>query len=302
MKLKLLTIAVGLACIPAITFSQQISNGDMEDWEPLTLGAGEKPVGWDTPDVIAAALGVTDRVVEKDVEIVHGGTASAKLTTKELTTPITGTLTVPGIVALGTIIFDPIALTAYVGGGVEMTEAPTGLKGFYTYSPAAGDTAKINVVMKKAGAIIGGGEFVDPVGVGAFTMFNIDIAYFTADLPDTMQIVVSSSGGFTSSVPGSILHVDDMELTGLTAINNLPAGLHADIYPNPARTEINIQNPFDYAVSLELYNMNGEKINSLFMHSDMNTISTVDLPSGIYVFRMMDNGMLVYSDEFMVAH
>ncbi len=152
MKLSLRIALPALICLPAMAFSQSLPNGDMEIWEPLLLGSGEKPTGWDTPDVIASALGISDRVVEKESGDVESGSFAARLTTKELTAPPPiGTLTVPGTLALGTIIFDPFTLEVGVIGGLEITERPEGLVGYFNYSPASGDTMSISVQAFLAG-------------------------------------------------------------------------------------------------------------------------------------------------------
>jgi hypothetical protein len=173
MKITLRLVLSALIAIPASLMAQSLPNGDMETWEPLLLGGGEKPQSWDTPDVIAGALGITDRVVEK-TDMAQSGAFAAQLTTKDLEAPAPiGTLTVPGTLALGTIIFDPLTLETGVVGGMAVTEGPESLVGYYMYSPAAGDTMNVTVLAKKDGEIIGNGTYRDAATTTSYQSFEL---------------------------------------------------------------------------------------------------------------------------------
>ncbi len=304
MKLTLRIALPALICLPAMAFSQSLPNGDMEIWEPLLLGSGEKPTGWDTPDVIASALGISDRVVEKESGDVESGSFAARLTTKDLTAPPPiGTLTVPGVLALGTIIFDPLTLEVDVVGGLAMSERPEGLVGYYSYAPATGDTMSISVVAFKEGAQIGGGVFQSSVASSGYEAFTLPIAYATADVPDTIRVVILSSSGFGSAVAGSSLLVDNMMFTGISSVDGLAAaGIKTTLYPNPTSDFLNVENPKDVTLTAEVFNINGTKVAEELLPSGLNQIAVGNYPAGMYMVRISENGQFLYSGKFRVVN
>lgn len=305
MKLRLQVTGALLAIIPVTGFAQQIPNGDMETWVAIGTSAKEKPEGWDTPDVLGEVLfGLPESdVVDKKSTDAHSGTFSAELTTKELTLPLIGPLTIPGTLALGTIVFQTMpTISAGVVGGYPMSEAPDSFLGFYKYSPAAGDSMNIAVIAKKDGVQIGGGQMKDPTTVTEWTAFNVPITYAGGMTPDTIQIIISSSGGFSSAVPGSVLKVDGMAFTGLVSADDIAdADVDMDVYPNPASDVITMVNPLQSNATLEIFSLTGEKLNEVNMTSGSNVINVEAYASGIYLYRLNDNGNYVSAGKFQVA-
>jgi hypothetical protein len=303
MKLRLQIATTLLLIIPVLGFTQQIPNGDLEIWTevPGALSGAEFPVDWETPDILGAVFGVSDAVVAKSTDS-YDGSLAAELTTKAIEIPFVGTLTIPGTLALGTIIFDPVTLSAGVVGGYPMTEAPTSLSGYYKYSPAEGDTMNVTIVAKLAGSPIGQGEFRTDVATSSYTMFDAPITYFTTDIPDSILIIITSSGGFTSATVGSVAYIDGLALTGISANDELAAiGLKTNIFPNPAIEVINIDNPLQHTAYIEIFNLNGIKVSEQAINPGLNSLSISQLSSGIYNFRVTDAGNYVYTNKFVVA-
>jgi hypothetical protein len=302
MKITLRLVLSALIAIPASLMAQSLPNGDMETWEPLLLGGGEKPQSWDTPDVIAGALGITDRVVEK-TDMAQSGAFAAQLTTKDLEAPAPiGTLTVPGTLALGTIIFDPLTLETGVVGGMAVTEGPESLVGYYMYSPAAGDTMNVTVLAKKDGEIIGNGTYRDAATTTSYQSFEATISYFTADEPDTIQVIITSSGGFTSAVTGSVLHIDNMSFTGISSVDGIAgAGIGFTVYPNPTSDFVHITNAGNTALTAELFNINGIKMGEYIINNGVNQIDVRNFPAGMYLARVSENGKKMYAAKFNVS-
>lgn len=300
MRIRVLLFITALACLPFLGNAQQIPNGDMENWSPLLIGTGEKPDGWDSPDVIGAALGLTDRVVEKETASVQSGAAAAKLTTKTLVATGLPPLTIPGTLVIGTIYFDPLTLEAGVIGGMAISEVADQLVGYYKYFPAAGDTLSIGVQLFQGGTLVGGGEFNDHTEKSEYTPFEIDIV--NGGEPDSMQVIILSSSSFEGAVEGSILYVDNMSLTGLSSIDFLEgSGLRPNIYPNPAYDVIHIINPLDYNVEMEVYNLNGSRVDYTTLTPDMNAVDVSNYATGLYMFRLMYNGEQIFAGKFKVS-
>src|SRR5262245_16098694 len=114
MKLRLLVFAI--CTLTTTIMLAQLPNGGMEDWSVYTSGVGvscDVPDGWDSPDRIGSDLGITDHVTEKESVNTHGGSLSAKMTTKTL--DVLGTpLVVPGTITTGIIGFDFVTFTPSV--------------------------------------------------------------------------------------------------------------------------------------------------------------------------------------------
>ena len=282
----------------------QVPNGNLEAWTVYTsLASGvtaDVPTGWDVPDKIAADLGITDRNCTKETSNVHGGSAAARLETKTLN--VLGTpLDVPGTITTGVISFDFVTFTPAVVGGAPITAAYDALGGYYQYAPSGSDTMNVVVLMFSGEDTIGMGQYRDPATSGSYQSFNCPITYFVPGTPDQMQITITSSGGFTSLVPGSVLYVDDLEVTGGINVEDFEGyGIARNIYPNPASEYININNPANNDVTMEVYNMNGQKVDVVTLSPEMNSVNLAAYASGIYTFRLIDNGTVVYSNKFVV--
>ena len=294
MKIRLL-LATSLITLTTVSYSQ-VPNGDMEDWTVYTSVASgiscDVPDGWDVPDKIAADLGISDRNCERNSDNVHGGSFAAKLTTKTL--DVLGTpLDVPGTITTGVISFDFVTFTPAVAGGAAISSNYDQLGGFYQYAPSGSDTMNIAVLMFLGTDTVGAGQYRDPNTSAGYVSFVCPITYFAPVIPDKMQITITSSGGFTSLVPGSVLYVDDLEVTGGVGVEEWNGyGIKRNVYPNPASDYININNPATNDVTIEVYSLSGQRV--------MNSINLDSYSSGIYSFRLVDNGTVVYSNKFVV--
>lgn len=302
MKIRLL-FSLSFLTMASVAFAQ-VPNGTLESWSVYTsLASGvscDVPAGWDVPDKIAADLGITDRNCTKETVNVHGGGAAARLETKTIN--VLGTpLDVPGTITTGVISFDFVTFTPAVVGGAPITAAYESLGGYYQFAPSGTDTMNVAVLMFLGEDTIGAGQYRDDVTSGSYQSFVCPITYFVPAVPDQMQITITSSGGFTSLVPGSVLYVDDLEVTGGVGVDDLSAyGIVRNVYPNPAVDYININNPINNSVILEVYNMSGQKVDVVSLNPELNSVNLEAYTSGIYSFRLVDNGSVVYSNKFVV--
>jgi len=304
MKLTLRLVCILMVLAPVTLLGQALPNGDMESWSPIIISPTDSiPTGWDTPDVIASALGITDRVVERETSDVQSGSFAARLTTKELTAPPPiGTLTIPGTLALGIIVFDPLTLEVAVIGGLAMTERPEAMLGFYSYEPAGVDTATILVRALFEGDTIGLGAVQSTSSTGGYESFTATINYTTADIPDTIQVVITSSSGIESASAGSVLLVDNMMFSGLSSVDGLAeAGIKTTLYPNPTSDFLNVENPLNTLVLADIYNLNGQRVSVQQLESGLNQINVQDLSAGMYLIRLTDKGNVIYSGKFRVT-
>lgn len=302
MKLRLLTTVTILGA--SVAAFGQMPNGNMEAWTVYTSVASgvtcDVPDLWDVPDKIAADLGITDRNCTKETVNVHGGSAAVRLETKSLN--VLGTpLDVPGTITTGIIGFDFITFTPSVEGGASVSTNYDAVTGYYQYAPSGSDTMNVIVFMMSGTDTIGVGQYRDETTSTGYQMFNCPIVYTGVGTADKMQITITSSGGFTSLVAGSVLYVDDLAVTGGADVDDWNGyGISRNIYPNPASTYININNPAFNSVTMEVFSLTGQRVDVQTLNPEMNSINLESYASGIYTFRLIDNGVEVYSNKFVV--
>lgn len=302
MKIRLqLTLA---ACAVSAMAMGQVPNGSFETWSNYTsLITGitvDQPDNWDTPDRLAADLGITDRLTEKESTEVQDGSFAAKMTSKELTV-LGSPLDVPGTVTTGKLDFDFATFTPSISGGYPYTGRPDDLTGYYEYAPAGTDTAYIGITLTSNGNVVGGGSFTATSATVGYQMFDITLTYFLPDDPDTLFIIASSSASFSSVSPGSEFYLDNLKFTGASGVAGWTAlGIKPDVYPNPANNTINISDPKDYPVMIEMYNLQGQRVASQELQPDMNAIDISSFSGGLYTYRILDKGSVVFSGKFEV--
>jgi len=103
-------------------------------------------------------------------------------------------------------------------GGIPINERPTGIKGFFKYNVAAGDTGLIIVTFRKSGNNIGS-YFLPLSGVHtSYTEFNYPFSPALTETPDSMILGFASSWAINEiQLPGSELFIDNISLTGVSA-------------------------------------------------------------------------------------
>jgi len=176
------------------SFAQTIPNNIFETW------SGGKPIEWDAPSL----LGIN--TVSEETASPQSGLKSVKIETKSILGNI-----VPGFITLG--IFN--LATQSITGGEIFPYRPSKLKGYYKCQPASGDQGFIGVgLSKEVGGVndtIGQGLLLFPTAVSAWTPFEIPINWTSSDVPDSLNIIISSSNLSTGAfVVGSLFWVDSL--------------------------------------------------------------------------------------------
>lgn len=276
---KIFTTLFALSYI-VFSFAQAIPNNEFETW------SGGKPVEWDAPSLLGT------NTVSEETASPQSGLKSVKIETKT----VFGN-TLPGFITLG--IFDLASQS--ISGGEPFPHRPTLLKGYYKCEPGSGDQGFIGVGLSKiVGGVrdtIGKGVLLFPTAVTVWTPFEVTIDWTSPDVPDSLNIIISSSnltGG--SFVVGSKFWVDSLyfeigSTVGIDGIESLPFNV-SNCYPNPAKdfSKINFVAPEKSVYDFRIINLIGVEVFKAQINANTGlnyySFSTTDLPAGIYMVNL----------------
>ncbi len=218
----------------------------------------------------------------------HTGSYAIKLFPYHMLIPSFSVDTVvPGFATIGSINFNVLSQSIEFIKGVPITVRPTNVTGWYKYSPTTGDTCNVFVFLRKNGHTIGHGRFQDKNTVSTYTQFDIPITYDSVGTPDTIDVVLLSSG--SNAQMGTQFFVDDIAVVGGSGITPIDALLPINVYPNPSEGIINIDLPFYSNVKIRIYNILGKEVYSTVAGESSIRIDLSDNPKGLY-FIETDNG------------
>lgn len=167
-----------------------LPNHEFELWDEVT---SEDPDGWSSFNPLLAPFQLSSVTPSAQA---HSGALSARVTTLGV-----GNDTIPGILTNG-------ALTPFgVNGGVPYSDMPGTMNAWVQYQPAGPDTARIAAYFLSGGAPVGS-AFAEVAGpTSGWTLLSAPATVLT--MPDTLLLIV-----FSGTLPGSVLWVDDVELSG----------------------------------------------------------------------------------------
>ncbi|MFN5705380.1 MAG: T9SS type A sorting domain-containing protein [bacterium] len=280
--------------------AQVFQNGGFESWTNLLFFF--EPQGYVTTNYASVLLGgggLPRPNVSRNSTIKNSGTYSARL--ESYAANVGDTSGTPGAMVTGTLDL----ANATILPGFAYSNRPSEFRGFYNYKQGnRPDSGLITVLFTKYDSIAGpfnvvGATFVTLSQTPATGMqsFNVPIFYTQEVTPDTAIIVISTSSAFTgefdtsalANAPvGSILYVDDLSFFGSVGIENIDDLLEAQVYPNPAMNNLNVNFYIannSYA-NIELFSIDGKLVYSEkrdLLKGDQNiNLEFNDLTNGIY--------------------
>lgn len=290
---RLCFFVLSVFCFPML-LAQDIPNPGFENW--VQYGGYKDPEGWYTINSLTV-LGGLVTVTQATGTDAHSGSYAMRLRSGSIFGQVA-----PGIAATGSI--NPT--TQDIDGGIPYSLRPYYLVGWYKYEPAGTDTATISVSFTRWNSqtqqteAVGEGVFIQTQTVNTYTEFGTPITYYSAELPDTMVIVILSSSGNTP-VPNSTLYVDDLWLDFQTGAGSLPLPELPAAYPVPASDAFYIDNTGGQALYLQLWHPNGQQVTATPLVPGINHLNLEALPSGMYFYRLTEaNGRLVRAGKMPV--
>jgi hypothetical protein len=249
---------------PNVPTPDLLPNQDFESWFNVVA---EVPDNWGTlNELTAASLGP---LATKSTDAAVG-TYSIRLanTTTDDGDTISSILTNGDIESFGAT------------GGVPYVAVPQLMTGQYKWLPDGTDTAYISISLLDNGILIGTGLFGLTQAVPNWTSFSQMIT--TIGTPDTMRITVVS--GFN---PGSVLFLDDLDLSGGTVGLNDQKKESSVVYPIPADDILYLRlSDYSEVRALEILDITGKHVRSLPLSALKNPIPINELKSGVYLLRV----------------
>ena len=303
---KSITLIIFISIICSVSvFAQKdsIPNSDFESWIDYSFPVYSDPLDWNNANSLTAPFGVV--TVEKDTSHFDGN-YSVKLSSKTVVIPFIGPRDIPGLITLANMNL----LTYQITGGVPFTIRPYSFKGYYKYSPTGNDSCLMASFLLKFLPVKGK---YDTLGVAQFrggaasdwTEFEAVFNYSVhQDNPDTMNIIMLSSGDTSNIHLNSTLWVDKlfMEMSSGIAIDINPR-LKTKLYPNPAKSYINLE--FEEAVEnaeLIIYNNSGAEVYKQdCCFGRKYTVNTKSFKAGSYYFHLMLGNQRISSGSFIVT-
>lgn len=215
-------------------------------------------------------------------------------------------LFLPG--AGGTLSINFIDLACILGQ--PFTYRPLQFSGYYKYSPVKGDSAAIEVFLKKSGQILGRGKMVIKQTVDVWTNFNIPIKYTSSSQPDSIVVIFAASAAydFTSletlmqckGQNGSTLIVDEVSFGYQQGIQQaLIPEMEISLFPNPTSDMMTIRLPEPVKGKLCIYDYCGKEIKTLSINGNSLTIDLHELAVGSYFINLEEDNKVITSKMFI---
>jgi hypothetical protein len=316
---KLLLFLMACILTGAAAFSQtNLPNGDMEGWHEVTLGTVtyvqiDGPM-FNTLNELAAIpppIGPGPLTVEKQ-DNAHSGSWCAKLTSENFTM-IPNDIFIPGM--MGFTQLDML------NNGIKLGKPCPGCKpskfyGWYKFEQVNGDScaaillaSKWNTTLHKKDTIgYCRTDFKTPQT--AWTYFEMPVTYTGSDTPDSLLVLLVSSGGFSAlnfqggvGQVGNTMYVDDISIDyplGITQV--LMPEIGVKTYPNPARGSMTVELTQRIPGGmLDIYDMEGRLVSSQTLENTVNIIHVTGLVPGQYHYKVIDGKTIQNTGFFVVA-
>ena len=256
-----------------------------------SIEAGEVPMGWDAFNrqitINGANIG-SIICVSKDSADPKDSDYSVRIESKS----IMGTTVVPGILTTADLEIDFMNQSGGASGGIEYSQKPSSLKGWYKFTSSEADTANISAWFSNDTTDIGGGELNIFENKSVWTMFTVDLLFMPGINPDTMNVLFTSSIAENNVPLGTVLEIDHIWFEGGSLAINKTQNIvdNFKIYPNPSTNFVNIESPeLNLQFDVSIYNANGKRVQHSCKNTGLLNINISDLSSGIYFIEILHN-------------
>ncbi len=304
----ILSAAFGCSAIAQTT----ITNGGFENWGNSSPGLSSEPTGWysDLSGGGLASLGV--QTCFKDSTDQHSGSYCVKLITESSTFAVINGVVTTGVVNAPTTTKSDgyIGTLKYTSTTddrrMPFTGRPDSLVGWYKYtSGGAGEMGKVR-------AILHTGDYFDPetpttyhinstsnriaddtfytptTNVTTWTRFSVPFTYVSSASPAYIMINATSSTNQSTTISGSTLWLDDLEVIyNPTSVNTVMKEEDVNVYSYHKTLCIHFINGNTDQSVITLTDVTGKKVFSETVTNDkFSSYNLSELNTGIYFYQL----------------
>lgn len=186
-------------------------------------------------------------------------------------------------------------------GGIETTEgfASTGYSTvcFFDY-----DGTRYLITGREAGFVSVYGNITDNLA-GTFSLEQEELFGWNNGIRSSAEVIDIDNDGYLDFFAGNFgggLHFFDGSAP--TALRPIHSENRFVLYPNPAASAVYIQQSEGNLnnASVEFYNVTGKLVKRIAHTNETQPLSIADLPSGIYLVRLVNNGKPMGSQKMIV--
>ncbi|RLD36286.1 MAG: hypothetical protein DRI83_05610 [Bacteroidetes bacterium] len=194
-----------------------LPNMDMEEWITYPNYENPAPEGvWASANKVVDLLPGVYPVLLFKSEDSYSGTYAAKARTDSAS----GMPLLTGSLSTGLFSVNLQNPLKSLITGVPYKSKPTKFQGYYKYFGVGGDSCEIRTTLSKWNPatkerdVIGEVVYRTTDLVDVYTFFDLEVVYFSAEEPDTIDVVFAASAGgeYFKGKIGSTIYVDDFNL------------------------------------------------------------------------------------------
>lgn len=194
-----------------------LPNMDLEEWITYPNYENPAPEGvWASANKVVDLLPGVYPVLLFKSEDSYSGTYAAKARTDSAS----GMPLLTGSLSTGLFNVNLLNPLKSLITGVPYKSKPTKFQGYYKYFGVGGDSCEIRTTLSKWNAatkerdVIGEVVYRTTDLVDVYTFFDLEVVYFSAEEPDTIDVVFAASAGgeYFKGKIGSTIYVDDFNL------------------------------------------------------------------------------------------
>jgi len=190
-------------------------------------------------------------------------------------------------------------------------DTPSALEGWYKYKPVNGDSALLEIAFYDWDKEVFVEKMIVKQEVSGWTKFSLNIPekYWNVEFASIRILFVASAGvDFDDMIEckgqkGSTLWIDNIKLLyGSNGIQqNCLSTVKANLFPNPATEVLHIELNESFAGNIAVYDFSGRKIMEQNMNGNQCQLNTSTLPSGNYIYKLMNENTIFAQGKFVVT-
>jgi len=237
----------------------------------------------------------------------HSGSFAVRIASKRMLVPIEGFSIAPGFLTNATVNLMGLAqipfsdsidlslLASVLTNGMQLTEKPTAVSGYYSWNPIDSDNESFQFVSLVISDNSGTREVIGVGFVGPNTPFKSTYVSFESEImyldplaipTELIFIALTNTTDSNATIFGHLL-LDDVSLTTEVGIEKITNNTKSPtiIYPNPTNGDFKLN--VKSKVEVSVYNQLGQVVISPIIYNPNKTISVKE--KGIYYVRIKDS-------------